>query len=64
VRYNGASLLGLDGIVIKSHGGADAAGFHYAVARAAQEVQHGLPRRLGDELQRRRSTADSAVVRD
>lgn len=46
VRYNGASLLGLRGIVVKSHGSADAAGFHYAVARAAQEVRRDLPRRL------------------
>lgn len=46
VRYNGASFLGLDGIVIKSHGSADATGFHYAVARAAQEVRRDLPRHL------------------
>ncbi|MGO2132226.1 MAG: phosphate acyltransferase PlsX [Halomonas sp.] len=46
VRYNGASLLGIRGIVVKSHGSADAAGFHYAVARAAQEVRRDLPRRL------------------
>ncbi|GEK72316.1 MULTISPECIES: phosphate acyltransferase PlsX [Halomonas] len=64
VRYNGASLLGLNGIVIKSHGGADAAGFHYAVARAAQEVQHGLPERLADELGLRRSVVDSAAGGD
>ncbi|QFT85620.1 Phosphate acyltransferase [Halomonas sp. THAF12] len=64
VRYNGASLLGLNGIVIKSHGGADAAGFHYAVARAAQEVQHGLPERLADELRLRRSVVDSATSGD
>ncbi|MBA2778601.1 phosphate acyltransferase PlsX [Billgrantia kenyensis] len=50
VRYNGASLLGLDGIVIKSHGSADATGFSYAVLRAAQEVSRGLPERLAFEL--------------
>lgn len=50
VRYNGASLLGLDGIVIKSHGSADAIGFSYAVLRAAQEVSRGLPARLAMEL--------------
>src|SRR5699024_9937844 len=53
VRYNGASLLGLDGIVVKSHGGADAAGFHFAVARAVQEVRRDLPRRLAAELSQR-----------
>ena len=50
VRYNGASLLGLAGIVVKSHGGADAEGFRYAVLRAVQEVEHDLPRRLAREL--------------
>ena len=50
VRYNGASLLGLDGIVIKSHGSADATGFSYAVLRAAQEVSRGLPARLAQEF--------------
>ncbi|WP_111412378.1 phosphate acyltransferase PlsX [Billgrantia lactosivorans] len=50
VRYNGASLLGLDGIVIKSHGSADATGFSYAVSRAAQEVSRDLPGRLAVEL--------------
>lgn len=50
VRYNGASLLGLNGIVIKSHGGADAIGFGYAVSRAMQEVDQALPRHLAREL--------------
>nr|WP_275298137.1 phosphate acyltransferase PlsX [Halomonas campisalis] len=50
VRYNGASLLGLAGIVIKSHGGADATGFSYAVLRAAREVSQDLPSRLAQEL--------------
>lgn len=50
VRYNGASLLGLAGIVVKSHGGSDADGFRYAVLRAVQEVEHDLPRRLAREL--------------
>src|SRR5690554_2220109 len=50
VRYNGASLLGLDGIVVKSHGSASATGFSYAVLRAAQEVSQGLPARLAQEL--------------
>lgn len=33
-RYNGAALLGLKGIVIKSHGSADAYGFYHAIKRA------------------------------
>lgn len=60
VRYNGASLLGLDGIVIKSHGGAESAGFAYAVSRAVQEVEQALPARLAIELGRRRA-AISAI---
>jgi phosphate acyltransferase len=50
VRYNGASLLGLAGIVIKSHGSADADGFRFAVLRAVQEVRRDLPSRLAAEL--------------
>ena len=46
VRYNGASLLGLQGIVVKSHGGTRADGFYYAIRRAMQEVEHNLPERL------------------
>ncbi|WP_089710614.1 phosphate acyltransferase PlsX [Halomonas daqiaonensis] len=61
VRYNGASLLGLAGIVIKSHGSADATGFRYAVQRAVNEVRHDLPSRLAAELDHRRSPVDSAV---
>lgn len=50
VRYNGASLLGLAGIVVKSHGGADATGFYYAIQRAVQELHHDLPRCLAAGL--------------
>src|SRR5262249_21766714 len=37
-RYNGAMLLGLNGIVVKSHGGADAPGFAHAL-RVAVDIQ-------------------------
>lgn len=60
VRYNGASLLGLAGIIIKSHGSCDAVGFHYALGRAVQEVRHDLPSRLEAELVHRRSALSSA----
>jgi glycerol-3-phosphate acyltransferase PlsX len=59
VRYNGASLLGLAGIVVKSHGGADASGFHFAVLRAVREVKQDLPTRLAAELGQRRSAIHS-----
>jgi phosphate acyltransferase len=42
-RYNGASLLGLRGIVVKSHGGADAYAFGQAIAVAVIEAREQLP---------------------
>lgn len=41
-RYNGASLLGLRGIVIKSHGSADAYAFEQAIRRGYEAARHGL----------------------
>lgn len=40
--YNGASLLGLNGLVIKSHGSADARSFANAIAVAVREVERDL----------------------
>ena len=51
-RYNGAALLGLKGIVVKSHGSADRLAFATALARAANEVSHGLIERIGEEIAR------------
>lgn len=48
--YNGASLLGLRGIVVKSHGGTDAFGFGNAIAVAVKEVEHDVPRRIEQHL--------------
>jgi phosphate acyltransferase len=42
-RYNGASLLGLNGIVVKSHGASDVLGFRHAILEACQEVEHRVP---------------------
>ena len=49
-RYNGASLVGLQGVVVKSHGGADAAAFGQAVATGVLEASHGLPARISAQL--------------
>ena len=49
-RYNGASLVGLNGIVIKSHGSADALAFEYAIAEAIKEVDKHLPQQINQEL--------------
>ncbi|HWM43672.1 MAG TPA: phosphate acyltransferase PlsX [Burkholderiales bacterium] len=45
-RYNGASLLGLKGIVIKSHGSADLFAFGQALERAVDEVRNNVPQRI------------------
>lgn len=50
-RHNGASFIGLRGVVIKSHGNADVTGLVAAIEQAAREVDHELPRRLGDLLE-------------
>ena len=44
--YNGASFLGLQGTVIKSHGGADALGFANAIKVALREVEKDVPARI------------------
>ena len=41
-RYNGAVMLGLNGVVVKSHGGTDAEGFAHAVDVAMDMVVHGF----------------------
>jgi glycerol-3-phosphate acyltransferase PlsX len=49
-RYNGASLLGLQGIVIKSHGGADVVAFANAIRIAILEVEKAVPQRIKHHL--------------
>jgi glycerol-3-phosphate acyltransferase PlsX len=49
-RYNGASLLGLQGIVIKSHGNADRLAFANAISIAVKEVEKAVPARIGERL--------------
>ncbi|MFO1434347.1 MAG: phosphate acyltransferase PlsX [Candidatus Competibacteraceae bacterium] len=49
-RYNGASLLGLQGIVIKSHGGADVVAFANAIKIAMLEVEKAVPQRIKHHL--------------
>jgi glycerol-3-phosphate acyltransferase PlsX len=41
-RYNGATLLGLAGVVVKSHGSADAFAFEFAIRRALEEARGGV----------------------
>lgn len=49
-RYNGASLLGLNGIIIKSHGSADVFAFEQAISKGVEEVRGGLLRRIADQV--------------
>jgi glycerol-3-phosphate acyltransferase PlsX len=51
-RYNGASLVGLRGIVIKSHGGADEVALGNAISTALLEVQKGVPTQISELAQR------------
>jgi len=50
-RYNGASLLGLQGIVIKSHGSADDVAFANAIDIAVLEVSKDVPSRIDQHLE-------------
>ena len=50
-NYNGATLVGLNGIVIKSHGSADAYAFEHAIETAVVEVRNQLPQQIGALLQ-------------
>ncbi len=50
--FNGATLVGLNGIVIKSHGGADSYAFQHAIDTAIVEVRNQVPQQIGNLLQR------------
>lgn len=49
-RYNGASFVGLSGVVIKSHGSADIEGFQSAIEEAILEVEGRIPMRIAAEF--------------
>jgi phosphate acyltransferase len=51
-RYNGASLVGLQGVVIKSHGGADAFSFENAIQIARVEARKSVPQHIDKQLER------------
>lgn len=50
-RYNGASFLGLRGVVVKSHGGADSFAFMHAIHTAIEEARSGVLRRISAQLE-------------
>lgn len=49
-QHNGASLLGLQGIVVKSHGSADQESYAIAIEEAIREVEQNIPKRINDEV--------------
>lgn len=49
-RYNGAVFVGLNGIVVKSHGGADAEGFAAAIDVAMDAVTHSINEKIRERL--------------
>ncbi|MNY36720.1 Phosphate acyltransferase [compost metagenome] len=51
-RYNGAALLGLRGLVFKSHGSADAIAFEYALSRAYDAACNNLLDRVQSRIAR------------
>jgi glycerol-3-phosphate acyltransferase PlsX len=58
--YNGASMVGLAGVVIKSHGGANRAAFASAVRVAVAEARKGVPDQIGELMARVSASTDSA----
>jgi Fatty acid/phospholipid biosynthesis enzyme len=50
-HYNGATLIGLRGVVVKSHGSADEEAFSYALRKAHQEVAHGMLDRIAQRIE-------------
>lgn len=50
-QYNGASLIGLRGIVVKSHGNASDEAFLYAIREAVQEAERQVPTKIKDKIE-------------
>ena len=50
-QYNGASLIGLRGIVVKSHGNANVTAFYTAILEAVTEVERQVPTKIKDQLE-------------
>jgi glycerol-3-phosphate acyltransferase PlsX len=61
-RYNGAVLVGLNGVVVKSHGGADALGFAHAVDVAMDMAMNGFNERIRQGLARLAHTPQGAAA--
>jgi glycerol-3-phosphate acyltransferase PlsX len=60
-RFNGASLLGLRGIVVKSHGSADSFAFEVAINRAWDEARSGIIQRISERMPETTEKAEKTV---
>jgi glycerol-3-phosphate acyltransferase PlsX len=60
-RYNGAVFLGVNGIVVKSHGGSDALGFATAIGVAVDMAQYGFIASMKREFEKAAGTADAGT---
>ncbi len=60
-RYNGAMFLGLGGIAVKSHGGADGYAFYHAMKTAYTLSDHRINEQLVEELAKHRPTLDKTA---
>jgi glycerol-3-phosphate acyltransferase PlsX len=60
-QYNGAALLGLRGLVIKSHGSADAYGFEWAIKRGYDAVKNGVLERLARAMEENAGSLEQAA---
>ena len=63
-RYNGATLLGLKGTVIKSHGSADAFAFGYALREAYHEAENGVIDKIAHRVSRYTASTTAALLQD
>ena len=49
-KFNGASLLGLQGSIVKSHGNATCEGFSYAIQEAVNEIENAVPHLIAEKV--------------
>ena len=61
-RYNGASLLGLRGLVFKSHGSADVYGYEWAIQRAFDAAKHDVLSRITTTIAALMPQTEAALV--
>jgi glycerol-3-phosphate acyltransferase PlsX len=59
--HNGASMVGLQGVVIKSHGGANRAAFANAIRVAIEEARKGVPAQIAEHMSKLEAAAGGAA---